>query len=262
MSVPPVLDPLTRLELIVVTGKGGVGKTTIGGLLVRYLVEEVKKGPVLAVDADPNSNLNEVLGVAVHSTIGEARENLKKDVPTGMSKDNWLELRVNEAVIEAEGFDLLVMGRPEGPGCYCAANSLAKKYIDALKENYPFVVVDNEAGMEHMSRLVTQDVDVLYVISDPAPRGILTVSRILSIIGELGLNIRKTAVVVNRFDARGEDALRRAAGERSVEVEGTVRNDEALTRGDAAGNTIFELDRTSDALSDAYAIFRRTMGEL
>ncbi len=249
-------------KVIALAGKGGVGKTTIGGMLIRYLIEEVRKGPVLAVDADPNSNLNEVLGVAVHSTIGEARENLKKDVPTGMSKDNWLELRVNEAVIEAEGFDLLVMGRPEGPGCYCAANSLAKKYIDALKSNYPFVVVDNEAGMEHMSRLVTQDVDVLYVISDPTPRGILTVSRILSIIGELGLNIRKKAVVVNRIEASHEGVISRAAKERSVEITGYVRNDAALIEGDAAGHTIFELDRNSHALSDAYAVFRKTMGEL
>ncbi len=249
-------------KVIALAGKGGVGKTTIGGMLIRYLVEEAKKGPVLAVDADPNSNLNEVLGVAVHSTIGQAREDLKKEVPAGMSKDNWVEYKVQESVIEAGGFDLLVMGRPEGPGCYCAANSLAKKYIDVLKENYPFVVVDNEAGMEHMSRLVTQDIDVLYVISDPAPRGILTVSRILSIIGELGLNIRKTAVIVNRFGPLNEDATLRTAGERSVAITGTIRNDDALIEGDAAGNSIFDLDRTSDALSDAYAIFRKTMGEL
>lgn len=249
-------------KVIALAGKGGVGKTTIGAMLVRYLVEEIRKGPVLAVDADPNSNLNEMLGVTVHSTIGEARENLKKDVPTGMSKDSWLEYRIQEAVIEAAGFDLLVMGRPEGPGCYCAANNMAKKYIDALKQNYPFVVVDNEAGMEHMSRLVTQDVDVLYVISDPTPRGIMTVSRILSIIGELGLNIRKTAVIVNRVEARNEDAFLRAASERSIEITGTVRNDEALIESDGAGNTIFELDGTSGALSDAYAIFQKTMGEL
>ena len=249
-------------KVIALAGKGGVGKTTIGGMLVRYLVEEVKRGPVLAVDADPNSNLNEMLGVAVHSTIGEARENLKKDVPTGMSKDNWLEYRVQEAVIEAAGFDLLVMGRPEGPGCYCAANSLAKKYIDALKENYPFVVVDNEAGMEHMSRLVTQDVDILYVISDPTPRGILTVSRILSIIGELGLNIRKTAVIVNRFEEAKEIAILRAAMENSVEITGSIQNDEVLAGNDSAGKTIFDLDRASGALSDAYAIFQNTMGGL
>lgn len=243
-------------------GKGGVGKTTIGGMLVRYLVEEVKKGPVLAVDADPNSNLNEILGVAVRSTIGQAREDLKKDVPTGMSKDNWVQYKVQEAVIEARGFDLLVMGRPEGPGCYCAANSLAKKYIDALKSNYPFVVVDNEAGMEHMSRLVTQDIDVLYVVSDPTPRGILTVSRILSIIGELGLKIGKTEVIVNRVDTRNEVTLLRAARERWVAVAGTVRNDDTLIEDDSAGNSIFQLDRTSDALSDAYAVFRKTMGDL
>lgn len=249
-------------KVFALAGKGGVGKTTIGGMLVRYLVEEVKKGPVLAVDADPNSNLNETLGVAVRSTIGQAREDLKKDVPTGMSKDNWVEYRVQEAVIEAKGFDLLVMGRPEGPGCYCAANSLAKKYIDALKSNYSFVVVDNEAGMEHMSRLVTQDVDVLYVVSDPTPRGILTVSRILSIIGELGLHIGKTEVVVNRADARNEGTVLRAARERSIVIAGTVRNDDALLGNDAAGNSIFEPDRTSGALSDAYAVFRATMGEL
>lgn len=249
-------------KVIAIAGKGGVGKTTIGGMLVRYLVEEKKIVPVLAVDADPNSNLNELLGVAVRTTIGEAREDLKKDVPAGMSKDNWLEYKVQEAVIEARGFDLLVMGRPEGPGCYCAANSMAKKYIDALKNNYPFVVVDNEAGMEHMSRLVTQDVDVLYVVSDPTPRGILTVSRILSIIGELGLHITKTVVIVNRVDEENGARLEKSAQERSVTIGGKVRNDPALIANDADGRAIFELDRASAALSDAYEIFGRTIGEL
>ena len=247
-------------KVIALAGKGGVGKTTLGGMLVRYLVEKVGAGPVLAVDADPNSNLNEVLGVSVHSTIGEAREKLKQDVPTGMSKDSWLEYKVQEAVIEAKGFDLLVMGRPEGPGCYCAANSMAKKYIDALKGNYSFVVVDNEAGMEHMSRLVTQDVDVLYVISDPTPRGILTVSRILSIINELGLHIARTVVIVNRFHEKDEAVLAKTAAERGVVIGGTVRDDEALVRGDAAEKTIFELAPESDSLSDAYAIFDKTAG--
>ncbi|MHB8110202.1 MAG: ATP-binding protein [Syntrophorhabdaceae bacterium] len=246
-------------KIIALAGKGGVGKTTIGGMLVRYLVEERKQGPILAVDADPNANLNEILGIVVHSTIGEAREDLKKDVPTGMSKDNWLEYKVQEAVIESNGFDLLVMGRPEGPGCYCAANSMAKKYIDALKNNYPFVVVDNEAGMEHMSRLVTQDVDVLYVVSDPTPRGILTVSRILSIIGELGLHIGKTVVIVNRFDEKNGPILEKTANDRSVTIGGKIRNDEALVINDTDGRTIFELDRTSRSLSDAYDIFERTI---
>ncbi len=249
-------------KVIAIAGKGGVGKTTLGGMLVRYLVENVKNGPVLAVDADPNSNLNEILGVSVRSTIGEAREKLKKDVPTGMSKDNWVEYKVQEAVIEAKGFDLLVMGRPEGPGCYCAANSMAKKYIDALKGNYPFVVVDNEAGMEHMSRLVTQDVDVLYVVSDPTPRGILTVSRILSIIGELGLHIGTTVVIVNRFHEKDKDVISKAADEKGVTIGGTVSDDEMLSESDAAGQTIFELGLSSAALSDAYGIFEKTVKPL
>lgn len=250
--------PMPRV--IALAGKGGVGKTTIGGMLVRYLVEKVGKGPVLAVDADPNSNLNEVLGVSVHATIGEAREKLKEDVPTGMSKDSWLEYKVQEAVIEAKGFDLLVMGRPEGPGCYCAANSMAKKYIDALKGNYAFVVVDNEAGMEHMSRLVTQDVDILYVISDPTPRGILTVSRILSIIGELGLHIRKTVVIVNRVNGKDGGMLEKAAREKGVTIGGIVRDDEDLVRADAEGKSVFELNPSSSSLVDAWAIFEGTMG--
>lgn len=247
-------------KVIALAGKGGVGKTTMGGMLVRYLVEKVGKGPVLAVDADPNSNLNEVLGLSVHATIGEAREKLREDVPTGMSKDSWLEYKVQEAVIEAKGFDLLVMGRPEGPGCYCAANSMAKKYIDALKGNYAFVVVDNEAGMEHMSRLVTQDVDILYVVSDPTPRGILTVSRILSIIGELGLHIRKTVVIVNRVSGKDGGMLEKAARERGVAIGGIVRDDEDLVHADAEGKSVFELPSASGSLVDAWAIFEGTMG--
>jgi len=141
-------------KIIALAGKGGVGKTTIGGMLIRYLIEELKSEPILAVDADPNSNLNELLGVHVCSTIGEARELMKKDVPQGMTKDVWFEYKVHEAIIEGRGFDLLVMGRPEGPGCYCAANSIAKQSIEALKKNYPFIVVDNEAGMKR-SRSVT-----------------------------------------------------------------------------------------------------------
>ncbi len=246
-------------RVIAVAGKGGVGKTTIGGMLVRYLVEKVGKGPVLAVDADPNSNLNEVLGVSVHATIGEAREKLKEDVPAGMSRQLAGVQGPEEAVIEAK-VSIFSVRKARGPGCYCAANSMAKKYIDALKGNYAFVVVDNEAGMEHMSRLVTQDVDILYVISDPTPRGILTVSRILSIIGELGLHIRKTVVIVNRVSGKDGGMLEKAARERGVEIGGIVRDDEDLVRADAEGKSVFELPSASGSLVDAWAIFEGTMG--
>jgi CO dehydrogenase maturation factor len=246
-------------KVIAVAGKGGVGKTTICGLLMRYLVEEVKDGTVLAVDADPNSNLNEVLGVKVSTTIGDAREIMKQEVPQGMTKDVWFEYKVHEAVIENKGFDLLVMGRPEGPGCYCAANSLAKRYIETLRENYTYLVVDNEAGMEHISRLVTQDIDQLYVVSDGTPRGVLTAKRILNLIMELGLNIRQTSVIINRMRPADEPGLMRVAEEQDIRAAGTIRSDDEIVAADTEGRNVFSIGKESVALSDAYAIFGRTL---
>lgn len=242
-------------KVIAIAGKGGVGKTTLSGMLVRYLIEVVKNGPVLAVDADPNSNLNEVLGVAVRTTIGEARELMKKDVPSGMTKDVWFEYKVHEAIIEAKGFDLLVMGRPEGQGCYCAANTMAKQAIDTLKKNYAYVVVDNEAGMEHMSRLVTQDVDMLYIISDGTPRGIMTASRILGLIGELRLDIRNTGIVINRLVSNEKQMFTNVAKEKGIRNVMTIRNDTELMKLDGEGKSIFCLPESSVALVDAYEIF-------
>lgn len=244
-------------EIFALAGKGGVGKTTLGGLLIRYLIEVVGKGPVLAVDADPNANLNEVLGMANYATVGDARETMKTEVPSGMTKETWMELKVHESLAEGKGFDLLVMGRPEGQGCYCAANTLVKKHIDVLKENYPFVVVDNEAGMEHMSRLVTQDVDHLFVVSDATARGILTAGRILDLVGELGLNIRHTYVIINRIQAARVDEVKRLAADRAIEIGGMVLDDPALFNLDAQGGNVFALDKASTALADAYGIFNK-----
>jgi CO dehydrogenase maturation factor len=248
-------------KILAFAGKGGVGKTTIGGMLVRYLVEEAKGGPVFAVDADPNSNLNELLGLTVENTIGETRELMKTEVPAGMTKDVWFEYQVNKAIVEGRGFDLLVMGRPEGPGCYCAANSLAKKSIDTLKDNYAYVVVDNEAGMEHMSRLVTQDVDHLYVISDGQPRGLLTAKRILELVGELKLNITHTHLIINRLREEDRELMAEIVLEKGLDVTGTVRDDRDLMKADALGKTVFDLPPTSRALADAYRIFKKTMEE-
>jgi len=245
-------------KIIAFAGKGGVGKTTIAGILIRYLVEELKGGPVLAVDADPNSNLNEILGVNVRTTIGEARELMKKDVPQGMTKDVWFEYKVHEAIIEGKGFDLLVMGRPEGPGCYCAANSLAKQSIETLKGNYPFVVADNEAGMEHMSRLVTQNLDHLYVVSDPSPRGLLTAKRILDLIGELNLTIKNWHIIVNRVKDGEENNVAVLAQEKGLEITGFIRDDMALVKADSEGISIFSMSEESVVISDAYSIFARS----
>src|SRR4030066_2492745 len=183
---------------IAVSGKGGTGKTTLSGMIIRFLLDK-GKGPILAVDADSNSSLNEVLGVKISSTIGNAREGMKKDAPVGMTKDIWFEYKVQEALTEAKGFDLIAMGRPEGPGCYCAANTLARKCLDLLTGNYQYIVIDNEAGMEHFSRLTTRGVDLLFIVSDSSRRSILTASRIRALIHELDLHIKQEAVVINRI---------------------------------------------------------------
>lgn len=248
-------------EIFAFAGKGGVGKTTLAGLLVRFLIEKTGGGPVLAVDADPNSTLNEVLGMASYSTIGDAREAMRTNVPVGMAKEQWMELKVHESLAEGKGFDLLVMGRPEGQGCYCAANTLVKKHIDILKENYPYVVVDNEAGMEHMSRLVTQDVDHLFVISDGTSRGILTAGRILDLIGELKLNIGRSYVVINRVQAGRIEEVARLAQERKIEPAAMIREDQMLLGLDVEGRSIFSLGEDSMALMDTRSLFKKVCNE-
>jgi CO dehydrogenase maturation factor len=244
-------------RVVAFAGKGGVGKTTLAAMLVRFLLEERAIAPVLAVDADPNANLNELLGVTVNATIGGAREEMKKEAPEGIPKDIWFEMKVNQAVMEGRGFDLLVMGRPEGPGCYCAANSLAKKYIEALRDNYPYVVIDNEAGMEHMSRLVTQNVDRLFVVSDSTPRGMRTAGRIVGLIGELGLTIGEPLLIVNRVQEGVRDGLDEIASGLGLRIAGMIRDGEAVLKADQAGSSIFGLRRDCLSLEDAYGVFTR-----
>src|SRR5512143_645659 len=176
---------------IALAGKGGTGKTTMAGLLLKYLLKR-HKTPVLAVDADSNANLNEVLGVCVLDTLGNAREDMKKgDVPSGMTKDVFMSMKLEQAVVESEGFDLIAMGRPEGSGCYCAANSLLVGFLEKLVDNYPYIVMDNEAGMEHVSRLTTKNVDLLLLISDPSRRGLQAALRINELARELNIGVGK-----------------------------------------------------------------------
>jgi CO dehydrogenase maturation factor len=239
---------------IAVSGKGGTGKTTLCGMLVKYLLDK-GKSPILAVDADANANLNEVLGVEVRSTIGEAREVMKKDVPTGMTKEVWFEYKVNEALTETNGYDLLVMGRPEGPGCYCAANTLARKYIDILSDNYRYVVIDNEAGMEHLSRLTTQDVNLLIIISDPSSRGVVTAGRIRDLVLELALNIDRTVLIVNRSLGNLDPAIAQQAQALGLELGGTIPADERVSQFDLEGKPTFGLPADSSAVRSAREIF-------
>jgi CO dehydrogenase maturation factor len=239
---------------IAVSGKGGTGKTTFAGMMIRHLLDKGKT-PILAVDADSNANLNEVLGVSLRSTIGEAREMMKKDVPVGMTKDIWFEYKVQEALIEAKGFDLIAMGRPEGPGCYCAANTLARQCLDLLTGNYRYIVIDNEAGMEHFSRLTTRDVDLLFILSDASRRGILTASRIRDLIHELDLRIKQEVVVLNRVQGELDPGTLDEVKKENLTLAGVIPVDEELSRYDLEGRPTFQLPVGSKAVQAAWRIF-------
>lgn len=189
---------------IAVAGKGGVGKTTLCGLLIQHLCETGKR-PVLAVDADANSNLNEVLGVEVEMTLGEVREEVGRaessannPIPAGMTKADYMEVVFNRCLIEDDDFDMLVMGRTQGKGCYCFVNGLLQTQLQRLTPNYPYVVVDNEAGMEHISRGILPKVDMLLLVSDCSRRGVQAVGRIASLAKEIGLNPETVGLIVNR----------------------------------------------------------------
>ena len=245
---------------IAVAGKGGTGKTSLCGLTIRYLTEK-KNGPVLAVDADANSNLNEVLGVPVHATVGRLREASLSAVkstaprPGGMSMEQLFDYQIQQALVESKGFDLLVMGRPEGAGCYCAANNIIRKYMDKLADNYPYTVMDNEAGLEHLSRRTTQDTDLLLVISDPTVRGIMTGGRIAALVQELALNVKRSVLIVNRApEGDGDGALRKAIDQQDIEFAGFVPADDLIFEYDLNGKPLVQLPADSRALTGYYAI--------
>lgn len=235
-------------------GKGGTGKTTIAGLLVKYLIEK-QRTPVLAVDADSNANFNEVLGLKVEETLGNAREEMKKGVSTGMTKDVFMEMKLEQAIVEAEGYDLIVMGRPEGAGCYCAANTLLTQYLSRLIDNYKSVVIDNEAGMEHISRLTTNNIDALIIVSDASRRGILSAARISELTDELNIDIGKKFFIINQVREERTDDLIKAAGEFGLDVTGIIPEDKKIREFDLKGVPTIELDRESISLRATFEIF-------
>ena len=224
-------------------GKGGTGKTTVAALLVRALLRAGRK-PVLAIDADPNATLGEALGLQPDRTVVGAVEQYfgeRANIPAGMSRDKYLEQRLAEVVCESRGFDLLVMGRPEGAGCYCAANNVLRASIDALTKSYASVVMDNEAGMEHLSRRTTRSADHLILVSDHSVRGVRTVARLSALATELELGIGKRWLVLNRSPATIDPAVAAAARESGLPIALTLPDDPAIGCADLGGTSLLEL---------------------
>lgn len=237
---------------IALAGKGGTGKTSIASLTIRYLINK-RRCPVLAIDADSNACLNEALGIEVHTTIGRIREEsleavrVTGDRPGGMPMEQLFDYQVQQSLVEAKGFDLLVMGRPEGPGCYCAANHIIRKYTDKLSEGYPYVVIDNEAGMEHLSRRTTNKVNLLLIISDPTFKGVLAAKRIKELIEELNLEIERSALIINRSLGNELDELKKIADSSNLLIAGVIPQDDLILKFDLQGTPVYQLP--DDAVS-------------
>lgn len=239
-------------KIIAVAGKGGVGKTTLCGLLVQYLCQS-GKSPVLAVDADANSNLNEVLGVEAGPSLGEIREEIERaglsgypEIPAGIAKADYLQTRLSNALTEADDFDLMIMGRSQGQGCYCFVNGLVQAQIQKLQSSYPYIVVDNEAGMEHISRGLVPAMDVTLLISDCSRRGIQAAGRIARLMTELKFHPTQSGLIVNRapdgiLDAGTMDEIDR----QELSLLGVVPQDRSVYRFDCEGKPIIQLPEDS-----------------
>ncbi len=245
-------------EIIAMAGKGGTGKTTLAGSITRYMVER-QLVPVLVVDADANANLNEVLGVEVETTLGEIRDRMKTETPPGMTKNEFMEMHINQAIIEEKGFDLVVMGQPEGPGCYCMANSILSQVIEKLARNYRYLLVDNEAGMEHLSRLNLRKIKTLFVVSDPSSRGVLTAARIADLTRSLGVEVGRKVLLVNRCPADIPEALRsqveEAASSTDLVFGGFLPASEGVFQCEVEQRSIFSLPADDPFLTAAYSVF-------
>ncbi|MEG3224141.1 MAG: ATP-binding protein [Methanobacteriales archaeon Met13] len=243
--------------IIAVSGKGGVGKTLVSSLLIKELSKTGKD--VLAIDADPDSNLPEALGVDVDRTVGDVREELKKDttqgrIPPGMNKWDILDYKIMESVIETPQFDLLVMGRPEGSGCYCAVNNMLRKIIENLSDNYDIIVIDTEAGLEHLSRRTTQNVDVMLVVTDNSKRGILTAYRIGELAAELDIRFKDLYLILNRVQPEMEKEFIKRAEETGLEIVGVVHEDDEVALYDMDGKPLVELPNDSNTVKAVFGI--------
>ncbi len=251
-------------HIIAVAGKGGVGKTTLTGLLIQYLCESGKK-PVLAVDADANANLNEVLGVGIECTLGELREEIERagvdsryQIPVGMTKQAYLESRLADAITEEDDYDLMVMGRTQGQGCYCFVNGLVQTQIQKLQSNYPYVVVDNEAGMEHISRGLIPTMEIAILVSDCSRRGVQAAGRIAALMKELNFKPKTVGLIVNRAPEGKLDAgTMEEIEKQGLTLLGVVPQDQDVYQYDCDGKPIVRLPKDSPVRSALHDIVQK-----
>ena len=257
---------------IALAGKGGVGKTTIAGLIIKHLIE-TQPGAVLAIDADPSSNLNMVLGLELDWTVGDIREDLLHQVKEsltasgaamgaiagGISKQDYLNYQIHSALAEGDRFDLIAMGQPEGQGCYCAVNHNLRQVIDGISKNYRYVVIDNEAGMEHLSRRTTRDVQQLLIVSDPSLRGLVAAERIANFRHEMDIEIEHTGLILNRVPGEVPPLLQARIDEMDIPLLGVVPADEKVMEFEFSGRPFVELDSECAAVTAVAAIMDKIL---
>ena len=237
------------MKTIAISGKGGTGKTTLAALIIRWLSRHEGR-PILAVDADANVNLNDLLGVELKDTLGGIREEMRtliKKPVGGMSKQQFLEYKIQSSLVETADFDLIAMGRPEGPGCYCYANNLLRDILKTLSSNYRYVVIDNQAGMEHLSRQTSQNIDYLLIISDPSLRGIRAAGKISRLIQELDTRVKEKYLVLNRVQDSIPQKVAEAIKEEGLHLLAALPDDPKLVELDQEGRTIEAVSGDSPA---------------
>ncbi|MGI1658881.1 MAG: AAA family ATPase [Desulfitobacterium sp.] len=248
-------------KYVAVAGKGGVGKTTFTALLLRQMVKELRGKTILAVDADPNANLNEALGLEVTATISELLEDSKnpKAIPTGMPKDVFIEYKLQQSLIESTDIDLLVMGGPQGPGCYCYPNDLLRKYLETLGNNYDFVIVDTEAGLEHISRRTIPRIDLMFVISDSSARGIRSAGRVNDLINGLRSAVNEVFLVVTKTTEGSLDSLQKEIDKTGLRLIGDIPLDSMVVTHDLEGSPLYTLPDDSLAVQAVQKILLKTL---
>lgn len=255
---------------IALAGKGGVGKTTTAGLIIKYLISS-QSGAILAIDADPSSNLNMALGLDLEWTVGDIREGLLDQVqnsllqggaamgalPGGVSKREYLDYQIRSSVSEGDRFDLIAMGRSEGPGCYCAVNHNLREVIDNMSKNYRYVIIDNEAGMEHLSRRTTRDVQHLLIVSDPSMRGIVAAERIASFRNELDINIENAYLIINRLPGEMPATLQEKIDRMDIPLLGVIPASQELMNLEFSGQPVIKLDDSSSVYKAVVKMMER-----